>query len=430
MRGVLSGVLAGGGSLLGTATSQLGGIAPYHYWDFINNRALFASADVGGVASTPGWSYTRADAQTAYAQDSAGNLIPFATGVLRRTDKGVLIEGARTNLCLRSQELDNGSWTPANTTVSANATTAPDGTTTADKIIASAGSAAHLIQQSRTVTISTAYAASVYVKASEYSKFGITENNTSGAYATFNLSGAGSVINTGLGGSGLIRALGSGWYHVTLLYTTGGAQTTYRFDLNPLPDSYTTGAPGASYTGDGTSGIFVWGAQLEAGAFPSSYIPTTTASATRAADVLTVSSPGVSYPLSVFAEVERVVDTGGGEYALTVSNTSANQAVLFVSGATDVARVTVDTASVRQADIVSAATIPLGAARKMAARVSTNSVRLTLSGVLATEDTVATMPTAPITVGFGESPSFGYLRRAAIINSAVNDAGLQAMTTT
>ena len=131
MRGVLSGVLAGGGSLLGTATSQLGGIAPYHYWDFIANRALFASADVGGVASTPGWSYTgtRSDGGLRYAGKADGTLQAFGT-----------------NLCLQSQTFDNASWTKSGVTIVANAYTAPDSTATMDRMLATAGASNHYIQ--------------------------------------------------------------------------------------------------------------------------------------------------------------------------------------------------------------------------------------------------------------------------------------------
>lgn len=99
MRSPVRSAVAGNGSLIGLATAQLG-IQPLHYWDFTTNRALFAGADVGAVTSTPGWSFTRATVGT--ADDLAGNIIQFASGQLRRTDKGVLIEEAGTNLFLNS----------------------------------------------------------------------------------------------------------------------------------------------------------------------------------------------------------------------------------------------------------------------------------------------------------------------------------------
>ena len=87
-------------STLGQATAVLAGAAPLHYWDFTTNRALFASADVGAVTSTPGWSFTRATVGT--AENAAGEIVQFASGEIRRTDRGILLEGARTNLFLNS----------------------------------------------------------------------------------------------------------------------------------------------------------------------------------------------------------------------------------------------------------------------------------------------------------------------------------------
>lgn len=86
-------------SLLSVATAQLG-TAPLHYWDFTANRALFNGVDVGAVTATPGYSFTRATVGS--SEDLAGNIVQFSSGELRRTDKGALIEAARTNLFLNS----------------------------------------------------------------------------------------------------------------------------------------------------------------------------------------------------------------------------------------------------------------------------------------------------------------------------------------
>jgi len=91
--------VAGNGSLIGLATAQLG-VQPLHYWDFTTNRALFNGADVGAVTATPGWSFTRATVGS--AEDLAGNIVQFASGEIRRTDRGLLIEGSRANLFLNS----------------------------------------------------------------------------------------------------------------------------------------------------------------------------------------------------------------------------------------------------------------------------------------------------------------------------------------
>lgn len=418
---------SGAASLLAQATAQLGGIAPYHWWDFLANRALFASADVGGVESTPGWSYTRADAQTAYAQDSAGNLIPFATGVLRRTDRGVLIEGARTNLLLRSQEFDNASWPKSDSTVTADAIAAPDGTTTADRLVENTNNAPHQLGQAVTTT-AAAHTFSVYAKAGERT-FMLMYHSVSGQGRVFDLSlGAlGGTAGLGTPTTSTISASANGWYRCSITVTATAASN--QFLCYVMSDATTY-----SYAGSTSNGLYLWGAQLEAASFPSSYIPTGAASATRAADVLTVSSPGVTYPLSLFAEFERVVDTGGFEMLFAIDDGSNNERANFAVSAGDLFNLLVVKTSggADSVNITVGSATTVGVTYKGAGRFAANSVQIARSGTLGTEDTSIAMPATPTTIRFGANVSgfqpFGYLRRCAIVNSAVNDAGLQSMT--
>lgn len=336
IRSLVSSAFGGGASLLSQATSQLGGVAPYHYWDFINNRALFAQADVGGVTSTPGWSFTRASA--AEAQDSAGNFVQFASGELRRTDKGVLIESARTNLFLNS-----------------------------------------LVGVTQAITVAAvAYTLSFY---------------GTGTITLSGVSTAGPLVGTGVNN------------RVTLTFTP------------------TAGSLTCTVTGSCTR------VQLEAGAFASSHILTTGSSATRAADVLTVSSPGADYPLGLFAEFERAVDTGGDEHLLAVDSGTAGERALVYVSSTDIAGSTMRAGAADQASLTVAGALALATQYKAAARFDTNDSRLARGATLSTADTTATKPATPTRIIFGGTPSFGYTRRAAIFNFAPSDAQLQAMTT-
>jgi hypothetical protein len=301
VRSPVQGVFGGSASLLEQATSALGNVAPYHYLDFINNRALYASTDVGNVTGATGYSFTRAS--DGYYQNADGTLTLFGSGALRRGDRGVLIEGSRTNLLLQSQTFDNASWSLDDTLAFgsgsvANAIAAPDGTVTADLIVPTTSNVGtHRIRQAQ-VTATVAHCIVWFVKAGGYSKAGIREGNITGAYATFNLSGAGTVLDSGSGGTGSIRALANGWYQIVLAFTAGA---TARADLHVLADGYTTGSPASySYAGNGTSGLYIWQADLQAGAFPSSPIVTVAAAATRASDVL-------SYTVNTTAQINAAV---------------------------------------------------------------------------------------------------------------------------
>jgi len=91
------------------------------------------------------------------------------------------------------------------------------------------------------------------------------------------LTGSGSVANTNSGVTASIQAVGNGWYRCSITSTcvTGGGARVGVFIAS---------GTSISYAGDVSKGLLLWGAQLEVGAFPTSYIPTTTAAVTRSAD--------------------------------------------------------------------------------------------------------------------------------------------------
>lgn len=401
-------------------------------WDFINNYARFKDVYYGPLANTPGWTFTRAS--TGYAQTSGGVLQSFASGELRRTDKGVLIEGARTNLCLQSQDFAT-TW--ARLRINAfgsgsvvNATTAPDGTSTADFICEDTNNDTHFIRQAVTVSSGVAHTFSVYAKAGTRSIVTVGESATTLRTATFDLS-AGTVSNVGGSITATITALADGWYRCAITYTT--ASTTFNADIGTRT---TSGAGFQTYNGDGTSGIYLWGAQLEAASFPSSYIPTTTASATRAADVLTVPVSGIDYPLSLYAETDLVTLAGGSvshSYFEVDDSSANNRALLYgTNGGSQGSRMYCATANVQQALPTVGALA--ASTRKTAGRCSLNSFQVAGNGTLATEDTSGTVPATPNRLVFGNeigtgTELFGYLRRVAIYSRALTDAELQSLTT-
>jgi hypothetical protein len=85
-----------------------------------------------------------------------------------------------------------------------------------------------------------------------------------------------TVAGTFTSASAAIQNVGNGWYRCSVTFTSG-TETSIRSQIFQLKNS-------ANFTGNGTDGIYIWGAQLEEGAFPTSYIPTTTTALTRSAD--------------------------------------------------------------------------------------------------------------------------------------------------
>jgi hypothetical protein len=109
---------------------------------------------------------------------------------------------------------------------------------------------------------------SIYVKADGYSKVGLRDANAvSGMYAAFDLSTA-SVIESASSINAAIDDVGGGWFRISAAFTTPAAQ---RFSVHVLPPSYTSGIIDGIWTGDGVSGVYIWGAQLELGSTATDY---------------------------------------------------------------------------------------------------------------------------------------------------------------
>jgi hypothetical protein len=332
---------------------------------------------------------------------------------------------------LQSQTFDNASWTKSDTTVTANAATAPDGTLTADKIVASATTAVHKIQRDVSVSSPNAYTFSVFAKAAEYGFCSVNTGGSGGAglsarTAVVNLT-TGALVSETVTGMTTITALASGWYRISVTTAAATGSGSPGFFVEPLSTS-TAG----SYTGDGTSGIFLWGAQLEAASFPSSYVPTTSASVTRAADAVDAT---ISYGGSVSTFVEYS--------APRASNVSAYDDFYFVVNSNNVTTYMyiynieggVGT-NTPVGNSYRSGTFAANTVHKAAAVWQTNRIRAVVNGTLATAVTTATEAPAGsfIRAGFGYAPGVGgatfvTIRRAAIISRALTDAELQGITT-
>lgn len=198
---------------------------------------------------------------------------------------GLRLEPQRTNLILRSQEIDNASWTKTDTTITANNIAAPDGTTTADLCTEGVAGTA-LVFQSVTVTAGTVVAASVFAKRGNTDWLAVRLEDAGGSdtlHAWFNLS-TGAVGSNSVGGTAALKrahveTLASGWYRLIIVGSLGAADTGYILHTHSASaDSSLTRVNSATY--------YLWGAMLEEGRMASSYVATTSASVTKNADAL------------------------------------------------------------------------------------------------------------------------------------------------
>ena len=202
--------------------------------------------------------------------------------VLGQQVKGALIEAWHgffdtdgqliQNSILYSQDFTNAAWTKVRTQITAGATTAPDGTSTASKFIASVSTATtHYQQQTQSFTVGSTYTYTVRCKAAEYSVVRLTFPTTpftSSSYCNFNLA-TGATGTTAGSVSPKIVDLGDGWYEcsITKTCTVSGSGAVIMYLV--------TGTNTTSFVGDGVSGVYVWGAQISLTPNAISYVQTT-----------------------------------------------------------------------------------------------------------------------------------------------------------
>ncbi|RLF66470.1 MAG: hypothetical protein DRN30_02070 [Thermoplasmata archaeon] len=208
-------------------------------------------------------------------------------GVLKYADideprferEGLLLEGSSTNLLKWSEDFTQSEWWKGQTTIQSNVTTAPDGSETASKLVETTDEQYHVIHQSIEATAGTTYTGSVFVKAAERTKVQVSLVDESSTHVVQVDLTDGSFTSIGNVNFYQVTKLANDWYRVSVTWTPD-EDTTLWFRIvivNDNGDIY--------YQGDGSSGIYIWGAQLEAKPFPTSYIPTQYTAVTRAGDI-------------------------------------------------------------------------------------------------------------------------------------------------
>jgi len=218
------------------------------------------------------------------------------------------------NLLLRSEELDNASWSKIRSTIT-NGVEAPDGTLTADKIKPTLDNNTHRCDQVITLTDDDTYTLSFFAKTSGYNCIRVSIGQASltfGNVVSFNLSTklittTGDILDYGM------VDYGKGWYRC---YATMNAGTTDRLVVGiGIDDSY-------SFAGDTNSGVYFWGTQLENSSNMSSYIKTEGTTATRAATT-TAQEEDVTAELRIYSGTHETDAPTEATYSLTKSPENA-----------------------------------------------------------------------------------------------------------
>jgi hypothetical protein len=314
-------------------------------------------------------------------------------------DSAGVLRSAAVNLLLRSEEFDNSAiWGVLNVTVSANTQVAPNGVTSADTITDVNGVTTANVGcfQGTTLADSTTYAMSCYVKAGTKTtcRVGIRDKSGANIFANFNLTTASTTVGNAV--SSTIQDAGNGWYRCTAICASSTGATSQRGLVY-----MDTG----SYAADGTGTIHVWGADLQAGAFPTSYIPTTTAAATRSASLADLISSAIANNIRSFY-VELSSPAVGTRGAVSLNDNTANERADLLTSGTD-PRLVVHDGGAEQANI-DGGTVTAGVRTRIAVRINTNDFAISINGGAVTTDNSGTLPTVDRLM-FGRTQAGEYL---------------------
>jgi hypothetical protein len=342
----------------------------------------------------------------------------------------LLLEPQRTNLFNFSEQFDNAYWDKNGIAASSNVITSPDGYTNADKLGEDTTTGQHYLNKSSfAVSATSTYTISIYAKKSERDVLVIRAFTPTFAVlgqGTFNLTNA---TATGTGAS--IVSVGNDWYRCILTYTTG-ADTTNNYRINLVTDG--------NYAGINGYGLYAYGAQIELGSYPTSYIPTLGAAVTRGAD--TCSKTGISSLIgqtegTLFAEFkyDAIANTGIYSRIIAISDTTLNNRIAILKDANNSklyiyavsgGSAQVDSLGINGTDIIGR--------HKVALAYKANDYALYLDGVQVYTDTSALVPaTSAVYLGVAEYANQDHLgggiNQALLFKTRLTNQELQDLTT-
>ena len=338
---------------------------------------------------------------------------------------GLLIEESRTNLFEYSEDFTNVDWGEIDVSLSTNSIIAPDGSTNSYTITEGTSNSQHNITDTTTVTGTKTF--SVYAKLASGSRlFRIVDFNATDGAVTgiFNLSNG--TIDTGI--SSAITDVGNGWYRCSITTTTT-VESNYYISLCQSDGTF-------NYTGDGSSSFYIFGAQLEEGAFPTSYIPTSGSTVTRAADNAVIKGTNFSswYNASestIFFE-SGIAPTNNSKY-FTFYGSDGGGTELIESAAVSGPGANIFTYADSTVYSNTSVTDASATKLKFAAGIKLNDVNLAVNGILGTTDDSATNPDAINQLIIGNYTSGSYylntsIKKLSYYNKRLPNAQLQGLT--
>ena len=333
----------------------------------------------------------------------------------------ILVEPQRTNLLPYSEDFSQTDWQKIKSSV-ASGFSSPDGGSNAYRWQEDTNSGVHSLKELYSFN-SVDYSQSIFIKPNGRSNVSLWVDGASKG-TKFDLSSG--TIYSETSSVGKITAMNDGWFKIstTVLGTSGTAFNLYGFD-----NSWNI-----SYTGDGTSGFYVYGAQLEEGSYATSYIPTSGSTVTRNQDIFTRDGIGSlinSTEGVLFVEMAALANDGVFRIiSLSDGGTTNRVSLIYNTSSNSIRVMVVSTSTVFDTSNSVTSTLDF---HKIAIKWKLNDFAVWIDGVEVATDTSGATPIGldriVFDVGDGSLfPFFGKVKQLQVYDTALTDTQLAALT--
>jgi len=344
--------------------------------------------------------FTRASSATFVGSDGLVQTAATNTPRFDHTSAGVcrglLIEESRTNLSLQSENFASTSWVKQGGSISSVANIEPDGSANSELFSEDGANSTHRTFQSFTGVSGTSYTLSVFLKFAGRDQI-FLENRSIGTnpFVVFNIqNGTIGFVSSGL--TAAIQAYPNGWYRCSITGTATLAGGNY------LIGGYSGGSQ--SYTGLNGPAFYLYGAQVEAGSFATSYIPTVASSVVRSADVCSITGGGFtsfynSTEGTLLAQTQKT-STNSNSFIYHASDVSFNNAIDNRYNSATAVQALMNVSNVSQLTGMNSVTVTAGSSVKQSFAYKLNDCAYSVNGASPILDTLALIPTvSQMTIG-------------------------------
>ena len=341
----------------------------------------------------------------------------------------LLLEPASTNLITYSEAFDNAYWSESGSSV-VSGFASPKGDASAFKLVEDTSTGEHVIFKSSIgFSVGSILSYSFFVKENGRDKIQFY-NFVAGGYqngADFDLSTG--VVSNEISGSGSMVQLDNGWWRCNFTSIALVGQTGTNVALRTLDNSSSN-----SYTGDGTSGVYIYGAQLEQNSYATSYIKTVGTTQTRSADTANGAGNASTFNDSegvLMAEISALANDGTNRRISISNGSTSDRIVLGYTSSSNQLIVLVSSNSV--SGVASIVNIDNSLQfNKIALKYKLNDFALWINGIEVLTDNSLNSPIGLNDLSFEGADNlndfYGNTKQIQYFDSALNDSELEKLT--